>query len=231
MRASILKNLCLAIGLLLFASAAEATLISYESNGVALVYDNDYSPFGAVGPGLTWTADANLAATENFGITGISASGRMKWEKAQEWIAAMNAASYAGASDWILWSALNQDGSGPCHNFGTGSNGCSGSGLGHLYYAEGGLDPFDNIRDSTELTNVFRNLQNFEYWSDTEPSASEAWVFSTDTGFQLPTSKNNLGWAWAVRSGVIAAAPAPNSSALIALGLLGLGAQLRKKAK
>jgi len=41
-------------------------------------------------------------------VTGINANGTMGWAKALEWITAMNAANYAGANDWRLWSALNR---------------------------------------------------------------------------------------------------------------------------
>jgi hypothetical protein len=101
-----------AAGLLLAGGGAQAALVPYTANGVDLVYDAQ--PGASSTQGLTWTANANLAATETFGVTGINANGTMSWAKALEWIAAMNAANYAGANDWRLWSALNSDGSGPC---------------------------------------------------------------------------------------------------------------------
>lgn len=54
-------KLALAVGLLGLGSVAQAGLIPYTVNGDALVFDDDY---GA--DGLTWTANANLAATESF---------------------------------------------------------------------------------------------------------------------------------------------------------------------
>ena len=172
--------LALTLGLLGAGGASQAALVPYTSAGVNLVYDNDYKPFDASSPGLTWTADANLAASNTFGLsTGvdlglypgdssnvqgrINADGRMNWPGALFWIDAMNTANYAGANDWRLWSALNSDGSGPCSAFD-----CSNSELGHLFYTEGRLNQLDAINDSTALTDVFTNMQDSVYWSGTE---------------------------------------------------------------
>ena len=43
---------------------------------------------------IIWLQNANLAATETFGINGIDAAGQMDWSTAQSWIVAMNAANY-----------------------------------------------------------------------------------------------------------------------------------------
>jgi hypothetical protein len=200
--------------------------MSYTANGVDLVYDDDYTPVGASSPGLTWTADANLAATETFGVSGILADGRMDWNTAQEWIAAMNAAGYGGASDWRLWSALNSDGTGPC---GPAFN-CTDSELGHLFYVEGGLNALDAINDSAALTAVFTNMEDSLYWSGTEfaPDPFNAWVFLTGRGRQGLVNKDGQHYGWAVRpGGQVAAAPLPGTAVLMALGLFGLGARRR----
>ncbi|NBC15675.1 MAG: hypothetical protein GVY09_20490 [Gammaproteobacteria bacterium] len=212
-----------AAGLLLAGGGAQAALVPYTSDGVDLVYDNDYTPVGASSPGLTWMADANLAASETFGVSGINPSGFMTWDTAQAWIAAMNAANYAGANDWRLWSALNSDGSGPC---GRAPN-CNDSELGHLFYVEGGLSSFDAINDSADLTAVFTNMQDSVYRSGTEyaPNPDYAWLFRTDNGIQYNDVKDFQYYGWAVRPGQIAAAPLPGTAALMALGLAGLGAR------
>ncbi len=46
------------------------------------VYDTDRD--------IYWLANANLAATETFGVAGIHADGRMTWYTAQDWIVGMN---------------------------------------------------------------------------------------------------------------------------------------------
>jgi hypothetical protein len=59
---------------------------------------------------ITWLADANLAATNQFGLTQsgdvfpvageVGSTGRMNWATANAWIAGMNAADYLGFDDW-----------------------------------------------------------------------------------------------------------------------------------
>ncbi|MBK1633561.1 hypothetical protein CKO31_23005 [Thiohalocapsa halophila] len=196
-------------------------MVPYTSDGVDLVFDDDYTPVGASSPGLTWTANANLAASETFGVSGINPIGNMTWDTAQAWIAAMNAANYAGANDWRLWSALNSDGTGPC---GPAFN-CDDSELGHLFYVEGGLSPNDVINDSTALTAVFANMRDSVYWSGTESSASDAWFFNALNGNQTSGLKGGQFFGWAVRPGQIPTAPLPGTAALMALGLAGLGAR------
>lgn len=58
-----------------------------DSSG-GLIYDTEL--------GISWLADANLAVTNAFGVTGINANGSMDWSTAQSWIAAMNTANYLG---------------------------------------------------------------------------------------------------------------------------------------
>jgi hypothetical protein len=147
----------------------------------------------------------NLAATETFGVSGINANanGTMTWIKALEWIAAMNAANYAGANDWRLWSALNSDGTGPCGDLAGAAFGCTDSELGHLFYVEGGLSAFEAINDSAALTAVFTNMVDNVYWSGTEyaPNPNNAWNFNTDNGNQNNDNKDNQNYGWAVRPG------------------------------
>jgi hypothetical protein len=179
------------------------------------VFDDDYGT-----DGLTWTANADLAATNTFGLTTgtnlglypgdpsgvqgrIEADGRMNWPGARFWIDAMNAAGYGGASDWRLWSALNSGGSGPCGP----AFDCTDSELGHLVYGEGGLSAGNSITDSAVLDaaqgGAFTNLQNFVYWSGTEyaPNPNNAWNFNTDNGNQNNDNKDNQNYGWAVRPG------------------------------
>jgi PEP-CTERM motif len=56
---------------------------------------------------ITWMADANLGATQSFGVSGIGvpflgSTGGMTADTAAAWIAAMNAANYLGFGDWRL---------------------------------------------------------------------------------------------------------------------------------
>jgi len=77
--------------ILALSSGAGAALID---RGGGMIYDDVLD--------ITWLQDANLAATNTFGVSGINADGTMSWNTAQDWIAAMNAAVYLGFSDWRL---------------------------------------------------------------------------------------------------------------------------------
>jgi hypothetical protein len=227
-----------AAGLLLAGGVAQAALVPYTVNGVDLVYDAQ--PGSSSTQGLTWTADANLAASNTFGLTTgvdlglypgdssgvqgrVNADGTMNWPGALFWIDAMNAANYAGANDWRLWSALNSDGSGPCE----ADYNCTDSELGHLFYIEGGLSQNQPITSSAALnadafpaTGVFTNMQDSVYWSGTEyaPSPGDAWLFFARNGFQINFNKDTQPYGWAVRPGQVAAAPLPGTALLMALG-------------
>jgi hypothetical protein len=214
----------LTLGLLGLSNGADAALVSYADLGLAdsvgLVYDSTQK--------ITWTKNANLAATERFGIQittggygsyGITADGLMIWNTAQAWIAGMNAANYGGYNDWRLWSALNDDGSDPC----LGAN-CKESELGHLFYVDGGLTEDQSITSSAALTSVFTNLQNHPYWSGTEVASDlgYVWYFRTSDGIQYNRHENDQLYAWAVRDGDVTAVPLPAAVWLFGSGLAGL---------
>lgn len=77
-------------------------------------------------------------------------------------------------------------------------------------------------RNGLGPNNVIVNLQSFVYWSGTayEPlSATDAWNFNTGDGHQNYYGQNNWLYAWAVRSGDVAAIPEPTSAALFGVGL------------
>jgi len=237
--ASILTSIVLSV----LTIPAQAGLISYNSGGVDLVYDDDRD--------LTWVADANLFKTQSDADGGTAqaiiddigtidnglgthtlvlgdfntGNGRMTWWGAMAWAEWLGNKGYGGANDWGLWSALNSDGSGPCNNFDTTGNGCNDSDLGHLNYIEGGLIAGQPITASTVLNNHFTNLQPFVYWSGTESTLDPiiAWPFGTIDGSQGTNSKNIQFYGWAIRSGQVAAAPLPATGLLMALGLLGIG--------
>ncbi|MFM8330144.1 MAG: DUF1566 domain-containing protein [Candidatus Methylumidiphilus sp.] len=235
-----LKN-CLPFGLLLvgmgFASAASASL---ETRPGGMVYDTDLN--------ITWLADANLAASNTFGvsISNGSGPGTMTWTQAQSWVAAMNAANYLGYSDWRLPTTTD-----------TGEPGCvvanSGaecgfnvnpdtSELAHLFFVElGNLSSVDSAGNSrggftgvnygVVNTGPFTNLQNFYYWSGTEyvPDTRYAWFFINIEGHQLYGDKDLLFNGWAVRSGDVAAVPLPAAVWLFGSALTGLSVLSAKR--
>lgn len=100
-------TLSLLVGSVLIGNSADAALLSRMS-GQAW-YDTELD--------VTWVANANLAASETFGLQRdnkvkpaagkVGSNGLMNWGTAQQWIAGMNNAAYLGKSDWRM--PLNLD--------------------------------------------------------------------------------------------------------------------------
>lgn len=148
----LLATLALTAGLFA-ATGANATLVSALSGQA--VNDTDLN--------VTWAANANLAATNTFGLaTGVNlgtdiygyqsiiySNGSMTWGGAQKWIGAMNTANYLGYHNWRLpttgpvnRSAMNYYGSyngSSDYGYnvsapGTAYAGSRGSEMAHLFY-------------------------------------------------------------------------------------------------
>jgi hypothetical protein len=103
----------------------------------------DYQAYYDTVLNITWIADANLAATNTFGVSGLCTNndypcngiGTMNWSKATEWVAAMNSANYLGVNDWRLPIIVD-----------TGPPGCD--------WSYGGTDCQQNVQ--TKSGNVFQ---------------------------------------------------------------------------
>jgi hypothetical protein len=84
---SIIKRIFLILTLA-YAGTVDAALI--PRLGGQAVFDTDL--------GITWKADANLAATNTFGVLNIQHdfpnAGSLNWDTAQSYVAAMDAANY-----------------------------------------------------------------------------------------------------------------------------------------
>lgn len=214
---------------LLSATGAHAALTS--ALGGQVVNDTDLN--------ITWLANANLAASNTFGVSGIGANGYMTWNTAQSWIAAMNAANYLGFNDWRL-PTVTDTGTPACDN--ASGNGCvniadaAASEMAHLWYDELGNIPYNENTAAGGLTNTgpFTNIQSNIYWYDTEyaPNTNAAWIFGAGNGTMYVDLKALPGaLAWAVRPGQsVSAVPEPETYAMLlaGLGLLGFTARRRR---
>jgi len=192
---------------------------------------------------ITWLANANLAASNTFGVTGIAVNGTMTWAKANEWIAAMNSANYLGVNDWRL-PAVIDTGTPGCSSGYTGTD-CgynvdlSTSEMAHLYYSTlGNVGYYDTLGNQTggacyiapnfclTSTGPFSNLQPDRYWTGTVYAlapGSNVWLFYFRIGSQLAFLQDVASfYAWAVRPGDIVAVPAALWLFGSAMGVFGI---------
>ncbi len=210
-------------------STASATLID---RGNGMIYDSDQN--------LTWLQDANYAQT-----SGYDTDGRMNWNAATTWADSL---IYGGYSDWRL-ASVTDNGDDGC-NFSNNGTDCgynvdtSGSELAYMWYDILGNTPYADTSgngaqsgwglSSTTADGVsILNLQSYLYWSGTEYAFGTilAWYFSANFGYQDSENKPNEFYAWAVRSGDVAAAtvPEPGTMLLLAAGLIGVAGVRRRR--
>jgi hypothetical protein len=208
------------------AVSADAALVS-RLNGAA-VYDTDLN--------ITWIADANLAVSNQFGVTsGIiltgSASGQMTWTTAQNWIAGMNAANYLGYNDWRLPITVPPDPNCSVSQTNAIGSNCTGSEMGHLFYSELSGTAGSNITTSGDPDLAkFQNIWPSYYWStDYTPTSAtgDAYDFNFNAGDQGGVAKGATNNVWAVRTGDVAV-PLPAAGWLLASGLIGMFGFSRK---
>lgn len=166
-----------ALGICGLSTTAQASLIDI---GGGLIYDDVLN--------ITWLQNANLAATETFGVAGIEdgsnpdlPAGGMTWDTAKAWIAAMNQNNYLGFNTWRLPSVTPLNG--VSFNYAANTNGSADKGFnitapGTIYAGS----------DANELAHLFHNtLGNRGY------CAIEDGPANTDTCTH-PTPDNY--WQW-----------------------------------
>lgn len=194
---------------------------SAQAYDTMIVRDNGQVVYDATA-NLSWISNANLAATNTFGVSGINSGGAMSWYTALQWITAVNAANYLGFSDWRLPITLQPDVTCSSQSGGVSSGyNCTGSEMGNLFYNGLGEVP---VNDITSVHNasytLFSNVQSIGYWSSTEyaPNTYDAWIFF-GYGLQGSTPKTYNFYAMAVRTGDVAPAPEPDSYVMMLAGL------------
>ncbi len=145
----------------------------------------------------TWLADANIAATNTFGLPRcadpttpavcVASDGAMTYDSAVQFIAAMNAAAYLGQKNWQMPGIASN-----CSNYG-----CAGSqnAMGNLYYSQLGFVAGSSFPVPNISSGPFSNLQPYLYWtcsgasvrsacSTNGPIANQEWSYSFGSGFQ-----------------------------------------------
>lgn len=145
---------------------------------------------------VTWLANANIAAENKFGVSGIVATGAMTRVLADAFIAAMNRAKYLGQSKWQLPPTDTND---TTCTLKEGGYNCSGSGspMGSLYHnylvkiiGKPAGEPV--VRPPDTKLGPFHNLQPYLYWGCAgSPGALTCSGDPAATGFQWSFSFGN----------------------------------------
>ena len=177
---------------------------------------------------ISWLADADLAATNRFGLpvcndttdpkTCVNASGSMSYQAAVAWVAAMNAATYLGHTNWQLPTTPSTDNSCPFigpHGESFGFN-CVASALGSLYYDVLGLKaPNTAVPIPADTVGPFSNFQPYLYWSQTNTTGSSGYgTFSFNSGFHGSNTIPNYLYVLPMIQGKIPGTPPATGSGL-----------------
>jgi hypothetical protein len=147
---------------------------------------------------ITWLTNANLAATNTFGLARctdpatpaicVAQDGAMTYDSANQFIANMNSVAYLGQKTWQLPSVDTA-----CPNFN-----CDGSQnpMGNLFYDQLG---FSQGMSAVAVPNIpvgpFHNIQPYLYWTcggatiqspcqPDGPAPNFEWSYSFGSGFQ-----------------------------------------------
>jgi hypothetical protein len=169
----------------------------HVNSGGKTVYDPETN--------VTWLADANLAATERFGLPlcktapdtkpCVAKDGSMNYESAMAWVKAMNAyedpitsfVGYLGQTNWDL----------PPLKAGCPIFGCGGdrNPMGNLYYDQLYFSAGEPVVATPDIAvGPFQHVQPYLYWSCQAPKIQDAcravgpvagseWAFSFGNGF------------------------------------------------
>ena len=199
----------------------------------------DYQAYYDDSADITWTADANLAATETFFAGGFGPGGTGTYSVMTSWIDAMNNADggtgYLGATEWRFpftpqtdTNCASQITSPYLASYGAG---CTGGELAHLYNDYGitttNEGPFSNIENDTEDTSGY-------YSSEISDAYNVSYIYRLGSGELYPITQTNAGFSytWAVHDGdisLLSNVPIPAAAWLFGSGLLGLFGMARRK--
>jgi hypothetical protein len=148
--------------------------------------------------GVTWLADANLAAKQPFGLAAVNRDGSMDHTTALAWIAALKRANggkgWLNQSNWQLPPTAPSTPSASCVK-GKFGFGCTGGAMGQLYYGYLKLRPGQPAVTVPDMpVHGVHNIQPYLYWScegdpkrnacSGAPAQGFQWSFSFGDGFQ-----------------------------------------------
>ena len=186
--------------------ACAITFISLSANAALLERLGGLAYYDDVAK-LTWLADANPIDM-------------VTWHQATDWVNTLNV---NGVTGWRL-PATDES----C----TDTYNCINSELGILFFSVLGGNSGTRISVThNSHYNLFTDIQDNNYWSQTEYDESRAYVFSFyDSRQDLSFTTNRIGFAWAVYDGDVALVPIPPALWLFGSGLLGLVGMARRKA-
>jgi uncharacterized protein (TIGR03437 family) len=176
---------------------------------------------------ITWLADANLPASNRFGIplcSGaksqqpcVNGTGSMNYASAAAWVQAMNAANYLGHSNWQL--PTTPAGDPTCGRTGPSGGkfgfGCTAGALDSLYNTLGFKAPNTAVPVPNNTVGPFNNFQPYLYWTQTPagPNQGNA-TFSFATGWQGANTLPNFLYLLPMIQGKIAGAPPASGDGL-----------------
>jgi hypothetical protein len=202
----LLAKLC-AVSIVLISGLSDAAVLPLEGRLPVTPGGDDYQAYYDPNLDVTWAADANIFGT---------------WGGWSSMVANVESLTISGIGDWRLPATLNPDTSCDTDPALAKGYGCTGSEMGYLYWVEG-------ITAATP--GPFSNIQSDFYWSGTEYDTDNAWDFGFNQyGYQSLSDKVEYdNYAWAVRSGDVAAVPVPTTLWLFVSGLLGLVGSARRK--
>jgi hypothetical protein len=147
----LIRSLVAAAAFCVAATSANAALLGRDLNGSAGSFEAYYDTV----LDISWLANANLAQTNTFGVSGINANGRMEWDTANNWIAAMNAASYLGISSWRLPAMYD-----------IGNDGCTLNSYSSYNGGDCGYNVVSTGPQASELASLFHaTLGNLAYYT------------------------------------------------------------------
>ena len=220
--------LCRAIRIVLAAGALVSCVFSPTGANAALIPNSTGATVYDSVNNINWLADANLAASNRFGLpvcassgsqqSCVNASGSMHYDVAVAWVAAMNAANYLGHKNWQLPTTPLIDKTCPKvgPNGGSFGFGCTLGALDSMYNALGLKPPNTAVSIPSNTVGPFSNIQPYLYWSQSSTAVATQGnaTFSFATGWQGANTLPNFLYVLPMLPGKIPGSPSATGTGL-----------------